>query len=208
MIVTISDRQSKTLGICSGFCYIENMKNIIIIHGTGGNPEENWFGWMKEKLEEDGYAVHVPAFPTPEDQSLENWLAVFADYKQYIDGEAILIGHSIGVAFILNVLEKTDGKVAAAYFVAGFTGNLGLPDFDPLNATFADKGFDWEKISDHAKKFTVLHGNNDPYVPSEKGKFIAEQLHAEFHVIEKGGHLNADAGYTRFPFLLDLILKK
>lgn len=181
------------------------MRNVIIIHGTGGNPEENWFSWMKEKLEGESCAVHVPAFPTPEGQSLESWLSVFAAYEQYMNEDTILIGHSIGVAFLLNVLERSEKKIATAYFVSGFTGTLGLPDFDPLNATFADRSFNWEKIKAHSKKFVVLHGDNDPYVSLEKGKFIAEQLDADFYVVEKGGHLNAEAGYTTFPFLLNLI---
>lgn len=160
---------------------------------------------MKEKLEAEGYAVHVPLFPTPEGQSLESWMEIFVDYEQYLNDETILIGHSLGVAFILNVLERTEKKVAAAYFVSGFTGTLGLPDFDPLNATFADKNFDWMEIKKHSEKFVVLHGDNDPYVSLKKGKFIAEKLSLELYVIENGGHLNTEAGYKEFPFLFELI---
>jgi hypothetical protein len=36
------------------------MKTAIIIHGTGGSPDENWFPWMKTQLEEQGYRVFVP----------------------------------------------------------------------------------------------------------------------------------------------------
>ena len=41
------------------------MKNVIIIHGTEGYPEENWFPWLKKNLEERGYNVTVPQFPSP-----------------------------------------------------------------------------------------------------------------------------------------------
>jgi len=40
------------------------MSNAFIIHGTGGYPEENWFPWLKKKLEEFNYKVFVPQFPT------------------------------------------------------------------------------------------------------------------------------------------------
>ena len=31
------------------------MKNALILHGTQGNSGENWFPWLKKKLEEKGY---------------------------------------------------------------------------------------------------------------------------------------------------------
>ena len=52
------------------------MKNAIIIHGTYGNPDENWFPWLKIELEKIGYQVYVPTFPTPENQNLEAWLKI------------------------------------------------------------------------------------------------------------------------------------
>jgi hypothetical protein len=42
-----------------------------IIHGTCGEPDGNWFPWLKQKLEEQGHEVVVPDFPGIENQSLE-----------------------------------------------------------------------------------------------------------------------------------------
>ena len=39
--------------------------NIFIFHGTEGHSQENWFPWLKAKLEEKGCKVFVPQFPTP-----------------------------------------------------------------------------------------------------------------------------------------------
>ena len=41
------------------------MKTAIIIHGTEGYPEENWFPWLKSELEIIGYQTFVPQFPSP-----------------------------------------------------------------------------------------------------------------------------------------------
>ena len=52
-----------------------------IIHGAYGDPEENWFPWLKTKLEGLGHQVFVPKFPTPENQTLNNWFNVFNKYS-------------------------------------------------------------------------------------------------------------------------------
>ena len=61
------------------------MKNVFIIHGAFGYPDENWFGWMKNKINKLGYEVYVPQLPTPEGQSLGNWLKVFEKYENKIN---------------------------------------------------------------------------------------------------------------------------
>ena len=58
------------------------MATAFIFHGTGGYPEENWFPWLKRELESLDYKVIVPQFPTPENQTLENWFAIFEKYKK------------------------------------------------------------------------------------------------------------------------------
>ena len=181
------------------------MTNIIIIHGTGGNPNGNWFPWLKSELEKSDCRVFVPKFPTPENQSLENWLNVFKDYEQYLDENSIVIGHSLGPAFLLSVLENLNRPIKAAFFVVGFTGLLNNPDFDELNESFVTKSFDWAKIKNNCKRFYVIFSDNDPYVPLEKGKSLAENLGTELIVLKNAGHINEEAGYTEFSFLLDKI---
>ena len=117
------------------------MTNIFIIHGTYGNPEENWFPWLKSELEELYCKVFVPKFPTPENQSLKNWLKVFEYYKQYLNENSIVISHSLGPVFLLNVLEKLEKPIKTAFFVSGFLDPLSNLDFDNINKSFIEKSF-------------------------------------------------------------------
>lgn len=162
---------------------------------------------MRPQLEQFGYTVYVPQFPTPEDQSLKNCLAVFAEYEQYLDQQSILIAHSIGVPFTLNVLERLKKPIKATYRVAGFVGPLGL-ELDAINSTISDKEFDWEKIKANCKHFAVISSDDDPYVPLEKGQELSDKLGVDVTLIQNAGHFNARAGYSDFPQLLALIGKQ
>ena len=118
-----------------------------LIHGVCGNPEKNWFPWLKNELEKLGHEVIVPAFPTPEGQSLDSWMKVFDEYIDKVDSETIFIGHSLGAPFILSILEKINIKVKACFFAAGFIGLMGFP-LDEVNKTLTDKKFNWDKIKE------------------------------------------------------------
>ncbi len=177
------------------------MTKILIVHGVGGYPEENWFLWLKKELENRSDQVLVPQFPTPEGQTLSNWLKVLEKYK--IDKDTIVVGHSLGVPFLLNVIEKQ--QVKAAFLVAGFVGKAGNK-FDDSMKTFAQRDFDWQKIKKNCKRFYVFHSDNDPYISLDKAKEVAEKLGVKIILIKGAGHFNSAAGYDEFPKLLKKIL--
>lgn len=181
--------------------------NAFMIHGAYGNPDENWFPWMKKGLEALGYEVFIPKFPTPKGQTLKSWLDVFNSYQHYMNKDSIMIGHSIGAAFILDVLEKLDKPARASFLVAGFTGLLGSPVFDSINKTFVDKPFNWKKIKSNCSSFFVYHSDNDPYVPLKYGKDVAKNLGVDLTVVKGAGHFNESSGYKKFEVLLKEIKK-
>jgi predicted alpha/beta hydrolase family esterase len=181
------------------------LTTVIIVHGTGGSPEGNWFPWLQAELEALGHTVLVPRFPTPEGQSLYTWFEAFQGYEHYLQ-DAILVGHSIGPAFLLRVLEKTDATAKAAFFVAPFMQPLGN-DFDLPNKSFIEAPVEWERISRRCGSFTVIASDNDPYVPLAYSQEVAQELGAEVVVLHNAKHINKDAGYTQLPVLLDLIVR-
>lgn len=180
----------------------------LIVHGSKGSPQGNWFTWLKQKLEEAGHSVSSPAFPTPENQSFNTWLDVA---NKHIDKETcdhtILIGHSTGAVFVLRLAEMSSTPFHAVFSVCPFTEDLNLEEYDVLNKTFVQHDFNWQKVRQGAKKICLLAGDNDPYVPVHISEKVAENLKVTLNVIKDGGHLNAESGYTSFEHLLAVIQK-
>jgi len=179
------------------------INTVIIFHGSFGHPKENWSPWLKTELKKIRCNVYVPKFPTPKNQNLKNWLRVFKKYKQYLDKDSILVGHSSGVAFILNILERLNSSIKATFLVAGFIGSINNPAFDKINKTITNRSFKWKKIRQNCKKFYIYASDNDPYVPIEKGKEISHNLRTKLKIIRGAGHFNKAVGYVKFNLLLE-----
>lgn len=182
--------------------FTDKMANIFIIHGVGGYPEENWFPWLKKELEKLGHHVIAPQFPTPENQILKSWLKKLEEYKEFITPETLFVGHSLGVPFILNIIERQ--PIKAAFLVAGFTGKAGN-EFDGSMKTFAQRSFDWKQIRKKCGNFVIFHSDNDPYVQLIKAEELARHLGVKVNLVKGAGHFNAAAGYKSFEALLKSI---
>ncbi|MCL2749360.1 MAG: alpha/beta hydrolase [Alphaproteobacteria bacterium] len=180
--------------------------DVVILHGTGGSPEGNWFPWLKKQLESAGYNVYIPRLPTPEGQSVENWNKALNEQVPPISKNTILIGHSCGATFLLHILEALKEPITQSIFVSGFIDKLGNDFFDNLNETFVSNEFNWGTIKKNAGKITLFHGDYDPYIPMSAAKKLAEKLDTPLTIIPNGGHLNAEFGYTEFPQILEMLM--
>lgn len=184
------------------------MKNALILHGTEGHSQENWFPWLKEELEKRGYKVWVPDLPGADKPNVCTYNP-FILSKWQPNEESVIIGHSSGATSILGLFNKLDDdiKVDKAILVAGFRDNL---DWDALDDLFI-YDFDWEEIKTKAKEFILLHSDDDPYVPLEQGEFLKKKLGAKL-IVQKGQkHFSVGSGGEKFkklPILLELLGEK
>ena len=187
--------------------------NFVILHGTEGTPDGNWFPWLSKELEKLGHKTIRPVLPTPEGQNVKNWTKVIDEAVRKIGGpdeETVIIAHSISPMAVCHYLNKYEAKIGAAFFVSGFTDYVDeLEPYHTVHPRFFDKDFDWEILKKNCSKIICFVGDNDPYLPQDVLKRFSELcLAKKFILISKGGHLNSESGYTTFPLLLETIRKE
>ncbi|MBN1645415.1 serine hydrolase family protein [Candidatus Woesearchaeota archaeon] len=176
------------------------MTRVFIFHGSNSRPSAHWFPWLAKKLKDEVEEVICIQMPGLEEQLLDNWLKTLEPYKAKLNG-AILVGHSLGAPFILNVLNEWDVKVNATFLVAGFTGPFEKEGEDNLS-DFSDRKFNWKIIKSRCKKFYVIHSESDQVVPIGKSLDIALNLGVDMIQVPDAGHFRAIDGWTEFPGLL------
>lgn len=183
-------------------------KKAVILHGTNGTPSANWFPWLKEKLEADGYSVWVPKLPnnnTPNRHVYNDFL--FDSNWDFTDN--LIIGHSSGAVSILSMLMDRRCPSIKTAVLAGAWAHMEQTDldFEQFKDLFPPEGFDFKLIKQKASKLVFVHGSDDPYCPLDQAKWLAKQTGSKLFVIPGGKHLSAslDPAYTQFPKLIEIL---
>jgi len=181
------------------------MKRVIIVHCWDGYPKKHWYSWLKKELEKKGFAVELPAMPETAEPTLKKWLPYLQKTIGEADEDTYLVGHSLGCITILHYLENLPkGKrIGGTVLVAGFSEPIG---YDELKSFFAKK-VDYKKVKRSANKFVLIHSDNDPYVPMERGTLMEAKLGAKLLVMRKAGHVTTQAGYKQLPQALKAVLE-
>ncbi len=182
-----------------------NQKRVFIIHGWAGHPQENWFPWLKRKLERHGVQVTVPALPNPTNPEMSEWVSAIAQVVGQPDENTFLVGHSLGCIAILRYLEGLPAgqKVGGAVLVAGFSESIGIPEIKSFFVT----ALDYQKVKNTCSTFIAVNSTTDPFVPLEKGTVLRDKLSAELIVVPDAGHLNQESGFLKLPIILKKIVE-
>lgn len=167
------------------------MKRAIIVHCWGGHSNYAWYQSVARQLEAIGYQVQVPDMPNTDEPRLDIWVPYLQKVIEQPDEDLVLIGHSIGTVAIMRYLEtlKADQRIDKAVFVAGFTDQLGfreLENFFETHLRFID-------IRSKVKNgFTTIQSDNDPFVSSQYGVRLHEELGAHLLIKHGAGHMSGE----------------
>jgi len=187
------------------------MKRVFIIHGWGGFPEEAWFPWLKQKLQEKGIEAFVPAMPDTEKPQIAKWVSFLSEQIAKPDQETYLVGHSIGVQTILRYLQTINQPIGGVLSVAGF---YTLKDTTYQDASERDIAKPWlemlidnDLVKQNAGKITAIFSDDDPYIDLENVEFFKQRLGAKTVVLSGKGHMGQSEGFKEISEILNELLK-
>lgn len=184
---------------------MRNMKTAIILHGTLGSPDGNWFQWIKKEFEGRGMNVWLPQLPQAEQPSLRKWQRFVKEECPFpINEQTLIVGHSSGAILALVLAENNIEKIGAIVDVSVFHDNS--LQWQPNNQLF-DVKFDWTAIKEGVNELLFIHSDNDPYVPLNQAQYVATNTGGKMIVIPGEGHFNLERGdqYKQFPMLLGML---
>lgn len=189
------------------------MKRVFIIHGWDGSPEINWFPWLKHELEANGFEVQVPQLPDAGNPRIEKWVPAVAKIVGIPDEETYFVGHSMGCQTIVRYLETLpeEIRVGGVVFVAGFFRKItNLEEDTDVQETanhWLNAPIDLTKAKKHFTKSIAIFSDNDEYVPLDGQDDFRDKLGSKIIIEHNKGHLNAKAGVTELPVVLEELLK-
>lgn len=177
------------------------MKVLIVPGNDHTLITNNWYPYVKERLENLGVEVIAENMPDPKVARKGIWLPYIKE-QLGDSGNSTLIGHSTGAIAVLRYLEKN--KCRFVILVSCYHTNLG--DELEKQGGYFDEPWKWDKIKNNAEKIVIFASTDDPFVPISEPRFVKEKLEAEYHEYKDEGHFGLDKK-KEFPEIVTIVEK-
>lgn len=182
------------------------MPEVILAHCWTGAPEQAWYPAFREALEAEGWRVAIPRLPASETPDPDAWLRSYAVAVGRPSRHTFLVGHSLGCATVLRLLERLPAETAigGVLLVAGFARPLGIAAIDAFHAG----DFDWDHLRRRGDRTAVLLGTEDPYLRGrlkQESDHFGAVLRADVWWCAGGGHFSHASGCRELPQAVSLV---
>ena len=161
---------------------------VLILPGYGDSGPEHW-QTLWEKAHPEYRRVHQRSWTAP---VCDDWMAALDEAILAASAPPVLVAHSLGCHAIAHHAARAARRVHGALLVA--PPNVDDPDFPPII-----KGF--RPISRAPLPFPsiVVSSDDDWYMARDDARELARAWGSRFVLLERGGHINADAGFGPWP---------
>lgn len=175
-------------------------KKVLLLHGWGGSDFPHWQAWLATELIKDYGKVSFLEFSDFEFPILENWKKELKEELKEFNPD-IVICHSLANTLWFHLCEDNDiEEVEKLYLVAPPSFHCEIQEiksFFPMNLP----------VTTNAKESILISSTNDPYMTINEVKNLQESLGIEMITLENAGHINADSGYGKWPWMLEEVRK-
>jgi leucyl-tRNA synthetase len=154
----------------------EEKPNFVILHGYKGSADGNFIPWLKKSLEKQGFKVQAPQLPNS-DNPKESEQVGYVLQNCTINENTVLIGHSLGAAVAMKIVEQLDQPIRRLALVAPTLepkfGSKPREFWKHFNLTYK-----YEAIVERARSITVLSDTGELERRGAYVKYLGEKLNS------------------------------
>lgn len=160
------------------------MTRFIFMHGNGTSHWSFAFApWLKETLEELGHETVFETMPDSVNARKKYWFG-FLNHQVKVNVDDVIIGWSSGAVCGMRYAEnhKFKGLILLGPHYTDLDDEL------EKQSGYFDDEWEWESIKNNVDEIVVIHGDNDPYIPTKDFIHISENLNCRRIEIQGAGH--------------------
>lgn len=183
-----------------------NQQSFLIIHGLGGSDPDHWQSWLFHELRERKQNVCYPTFSDFNAPNKNVWLKELSSAINTIPKNHTLtvITHSLGCLLWLHHVAAQNKQIASHVIL--------VAPPSPAKVLSEAKSFfpvplNGKSLSQAAEDTLFVHSTNDPYC-SVEDSINYTKLNIPSISLPNSGHINTQSGFGKWPWILDLCMKK
>ncbi|MFZ2681671.1 MAG: alpha/beta fold hydrolase [Patescibacteria group bacterium] len=173
---------------------------IILVHGFKASPKTHFWPWLQRALTDHRFEVLMPELPDAENPDRDAWTKALLEAVGPLSDQDIIVGHSLGGASALRLLEAAEARTTPHACVLISTPWM-IKD-EKFRSFFLTE-LDHDVLMWRASKFVVVHAQDDAVIPVAHADKYAQVFHADLVTPAVGGHFEAE----QQPVILEAILK-
>ena len=176
-----------------------NNRSFLILHGLGGSGAQHWQTWLANTLRSRGENVCYPTLPDFDAPELEAWLSSLRQLLPQIEGEQVVICHSLSVLLWLHHAQSTSlPPVERLLLVAPPGPSAGVPEIE----SFLPPPLDKAALQRSARSAQLVCTDADPYCSERASIFYGQPLGLPIELLPlEAGHINVASGYGPWPWV-------
>jgi len=173
----------------------------LILHGWGGSDAPHWQAELASEIAKNYGTVSFPLLDNCHFPSKNRWVrqvkAILEDFKP-----DTVVCHSLANTLWFWLCQEEEMPRVERLFM------VSPPSLNTEESTIKTF-FPCEMPEDiHAEKVHMIVSDDDPWVKLDEAEEISAHYNAEFTVIHKAGHINADSGYGKWELIEKLVMEK
>lgn len=174
-------------------------REFLLVHGLDGSGPEHWQTWLAERLQSEGENVRLPRLPAPDRPDLDRWLEVLNTELEGMEGQRIVICHSLGAVLWLHYAEQQALHSVDRLLLVAPPGPKAISAIPEISG-FLPIPVEAHNVHDSASAIRLVCTDRDKYCEERAAEYYGEPLELSTDRLPpRAGHINTESGFGSWP---------